>query len=187
MRSVFSRLRLASQAAIVPRFEELLGSTLLTMNISSRRLPTASATIRSASPLPYISAVSIKVTPRSIPCRSAAASFARFAALSPIRHVPRPKVGICRPEWSAVVGIRGIGSFRSLVIRNLRIADNSPTLLMLRRRRAVRVERLDRLQAPRLALLPFLLRPGDRLPVGREDETRAGIRHFDAVAAGLVD
>src|SRR6185369_13472214 len=55
------------------------------------------------------------------------------------------------------------------------------------RRRAVGVERLDRLQAPGLALLAFLLGPHDRLPVGRKDEACTGIGDFDAVAAGLVD
>src|SRR3569833_1368901 len=60
-------------------------------------------------------------------------------------------------------------------------------LLVLHHRRSVRVERLDRLQSPGLALLAFFLGPGDRLPVGRQYQFRAGIRHFDAVAAGRVD
>ena len=49
------------------------------------------------------------------------------------------------------------------------------------------MKRLDRLQPPRLALLALFLGPHDRLPVGREDETGAGVGDFDAVAAGLVD
>src|SRR3569832_143475 len=59
-------------------------------------------------------------------------------------------------------------------------------LLVLHHRRSVGVERLDRLQSPGLALLALFLGPGDRLPVGRKYQFRAGIRHFDAVAAGLV-
>jgi hypothetical protein len=55
------------------------------------------------------------------------------------------------------------------------------------RRRAVGVEALDGLQAPGLALLALGLRPGDRLPVGIEDEPRAGIGDLDAVAGRLVD
>src|SRR5215475_3510389 len=55
------------------------------------------------------------------------------------------------------------------------------------RRRAVGVERLDRLEAPGVALLALLLGPHDRLPVGRQDQPRAGIGDLDAVAARLVD
>src|ERR1700753_1789118 len=55
------------------------------------------------------------------------------------------------------------------------------------RRRPVGVKRLDRLQAPGLALLALLLGPDDRLPVGRQDQPRAGVGDLDAVAAGLVD
>src|SRR5260370_34664722 len=57
----------------------------------------------------------------------------------------------------------------------------------LDRRRAVGVEGLDRLQAPGLALLALLLGPDDRLPVGCEDQARAGVGDLGAVAAGLVD
>ena len=60
-------------------------------------------------------------------------------------------------------------------------------VLWLHRRRAVGVERLDGLQAPGLALLALVLGPADRLPVGREDQPRAGIGDLDAVAARLVD
>ena len=49
------------------------------------------------------------------------------------------------------------------------------------------MERLDRLQPPRLALFAFFLGPHDRLPVGREDQAGAGVGDLDAVAAGLPD
>src|SRR5215813_1500970 len=55
------------------------------------------------------------------------------------------------------------------------------------RRRAVGVEGLDGLQSPRLALLALIFGPDDGLPVGRQDEPRAGICYLDAVAAGLPD
>src|SRR3954468_22573980 len=51
----------------------------------------------------------------------------------------------------------------------------------------MRMERLDRLQSPGLALLALFLGPDDRLPVRRQNETCAGVGDFDAVAAGLVD
>ena len=53
--------------------------------------------------------------------------------------------------------------------------------------RAVRMERLDGFEPPGLALLALFLGPGDRLPVGREDELGAGIGDFDAVAAAIRD
>src|SRR5689334_15380005 len=49
------------------------------------------------------------------------------------------------------------------------------------------VKRLDRLQAPGLALPTLFLGPDDRLPVRRQDQTRDGVRDLDAVAAGLPD
>jgi len=55
------------------------------------------------------------------------------------------------------------------------------------RRRAVGVERLDRLEAPGLALLALLLGPHDRLPVGRQDQPGAGVGDLDPVAARLID
>src|SRR5882762_11412857 len=55
------------------------------------------------------------------------------------------------------------------------------------RRGPMGMKRLDRLQPPRLALLALFLGPDDRLPVGRKNETGAGVGDFDAVAAGLVD
>ena len=58
---------------------------------------------------------------------------------------------------------------------------------MRRFRRAVRMERLDGLESPCLALLALVLGPCDRLPVRRQNEACAGIRHFDAIAAGLID
>src|SRR5690606_41058827 len=56
---------------------------------------------------------------------------------------------------------------------------------LLHRRRAVRVEGLDRLEPPGLALLALRLGPDDRLPVGGEDQSRTGIGELDAVAGGL--
>src|SRR3954465_2873001 len=49
------------------------------------------------------------------------------------------------------------------------------------------MERLDRLQPPRLPLLALLFGPDDRLPVGSQDQPGAGVGDFDAVAAGLPD
>ena len=54
-------------------------------------------------------------------------------------------------------------------------------------RRPVRVEALDRLETPRLALLSLGFGPHDGLPVRREDQARAGVGDLDAVAAGFVD
>src|SRR3954468_23182044 len=66
-------------------------------------------------------------------------------------------------------------------------AQKSVGSTALHRRRAVGVERLDRLQPPGLALLALFLGPDDRLPVGRENEAGAGVGDLDAVAAGLPD
>src|ERR1700737_4307034 len=55
------------------------------------------------------------------------------------------------------------------------------------RRRAMGVKRLDRLHPPRLAFLALHLGPHDRLPVGCQDQARAGIGDLDPIAAGLVD
>ena len=85
-RSVFSRRRLASHAAIVPRLVAFCGITLLTRKISPRRSASASATSSSAAPSPYISAVSTTVIPRSTAICSAAISSARVFAL--IAHLP---------------------------------------------------------------------------------------------------
>src|SRR5882724_1393867 len=52
---------------------------------------------------PYISAVSIKLMPSSIPKRSAATSLARALLLSPMRHVPCPSTGTRLPSESATV------------------------------------------------------------------------------------
>src|SRR5215475_6916507 len=52
---------------------------------------------------------------------------------------------------------------------------------------AVGVKGVDRLQPPRLALLPLGLRPGDRLPIRCQHQARTGIGHFHPVAAGFVD
>ena len=80
-----------SQAAIVPAREALLGSTFETRNTSSRRPAMASATIFSAAPSPYISAVSMWVMPSSIPRRRAATASA-WSACSRF-HVPWPTTG----------------------------------------------------------------------------------------------
>src|SRR5690348_6374951 len=61
------------------------------------------------------------------------------------------------------------------------------TKLACNRRGAVGVEGLDRLQPPGLALLALFLGPDDRLPVGRQDQPRAGVGDRDAVATGLPD
>src|SRR5947209_20370340 len=52
--------------------------------------------------------------------------------------------------------------------------------------RAVSVERFDGLEPPGLAFFALVFTPADRLPVWREDETRTGIRDFDAIAAGFI-
>src|SRR3954453_5877111 len=46
---------------------------------------------------------------------------------------------------------------------------------------------LDRLQAPRLALLALFLGPNDRLPIRSQHQARAGVGDLDPVAAGLVN
>src|SRR5882762_2572276 len=89
---------------MVPLRVAWLGSTLLTRKTSSRRPAMASPTSSSASPSPYISAVSMRVSPISRPWRSAAISSLR-------RRGPRPYAKCpCRAqepqrrraaEWSA--------------------------------------------------------------------------------------
>src|SRR4051812_28563862 len=69
----------------------------------SRRPPIASPTTSSAPPSPYISAVSIKVMPRSMPSLSAAISRWRSPGCSPIRQVPCPSTGIEAPDGNPVV------------------------------------------------------------------------------------
>ncbi len=59
--------------------------------------------------------------------------------------------------------------------------------VLLNRRRAVGVECLDRLEAPRLTFLALGLGPDDGLPVGGEHQSSACIVDLDPVAAGLVD
>src|ERR1700730_18451626 len=54
-------------------------------------------------------------------------------------------------------------------------------------RRPVSVERFNRLESPRLSLLALFFRPDNWLPVRSEDQARARIRDFHAVAAGFVD
>ena len=53
--------------------------------------------------------------------------------------------------------------------------------------RAVRVKRFNGLESPGLPLLAFFFRPDDRSPVRGEDQARAGVCDFHAVAAGFVD
>src|SRR3569623_2227866 len=98
MRSVPSRLRLRSQAAIVPDRLAFDGITLLTRNTPSRRPATTSRVTSSAPPLPYISAVSMSVMPRSRPSCSARTSSDCERATSPIRQVPCPSAGTVSPE-----------------------------------------------------------------------------------------
>ena len=47
------------------------------------------------------------------------------------------------------------------------------------------VERLNRLKAPGLPFLTFLLRPGHWLPIRGQDETCAGVGKFDPVTGRL--
>ena len=61
----------------------------------------ASATISSAPPSPYISAVSIKLMQSSIPKRSASISLARARLFSPMRQVPWPSAGTRVPSGSS--------------------------------------------------------------------------------------
>src|SRR5690606_15925731 len=49
------------------------------------------------------------------------------------------------------------------------------------------VEGLNRLHAPGLTLLTLGLGPGDRLPIGPQDQACACIRHLDAVSGRLVN
>jgi len=72
-------------------------------------VPIACATISSAPPSPYISAVSIKVNPAAMPARNAATSRRAASARSPIVHVPRPSAGIAEPSVKVTAGM--IGSF----------------------------------------------------------------------------
>src|SRR5690348_10330743 len=55
------------------------------------------------------------------------------------------------------------------------------------RRRAINMERLDGLEPPGLPLLALGLGPADGLPVGRQDQARAGIGDLHTIAAGLID
>src|SRR6516165_1753167 len=90
------------------------------MKSSSRNPSAACATISSARPLPYISAVSIKVMPSSIPSRTAAASSATRRRASPICQVPWPSAGTRSPPGNVTIG-------KSAVISSLltRPADKS--------------------------------------------------------------
>src|SRR6185312_8009564 len=59
--------------------------------------------------------------------------------------------------------------------------------LLIHRRRTVRMEGLDGLQAPGLPLSALGLGPGHGRPVGPQHQPRAGIGDFDAVARRLID
>ena len=63
----------------------------------------ASAIACSAPPSPYISAVSISVSPSSRPSRIAATSAARSGRRSPMRQVPSPSTGTLSPDFSVTV------------------------------------------------------------------------------------
>src|SRR3989441_4354834 len=98
MWSVPSRLSDCSHALIVPAYDALDGNTLVTTKSDSRGYPLiAWATIRSAPPSPYISAVSMWVRPRSRPRRSAATSSRSARRLSPMCQVPCPTTGTSTP------------------------------------------------------------------------------------------
>src|SRR5437667_12063381 len=97
------RLRLRSQAFGNSAYNALCGQTFVTTNTPWCCPWIASATISSAPPSPYISAVSIKLMPSSIPKRSAATSLACALLLSPMRHVPCPSTGTRLPSDSATV------------------------------------------------------------------------------------
>src|SRR5215207_6534466 len=58
--------------------------------------------------------------------------------------------------------------------------------LLLHGRRAVLMERLDRLQAPCLALLAFCLVPHNWLPIRCKDEARACVGNFKTIAARFI-
>src|SRR5712691_485252 len=75
---------------MVPRYEAFEGMTLVAMKASWRRPARASATISSACPSPYISAVSMWVRPRSSPRDSAAISSFLSLRSSPMCQVPWP-------------------------------------------------------------------------------------------------
>src|SRR5438105_1850889 len=110
-------------------------------------------------------------------------------AASPRRRRDREKM----PRWRSRPAVpsltpAAVHAFRNMG-RGMMDASRwiSGAAVTSNRRRAMGVERLDRLQPPRLTLLALLLRPHDRLPVRRQDQARTGIGHLDAVAAGLVD
>jgi hypothetical protein len=92
--SVLRRRSDASQAAMVLEREACCGRTFEAMKTSSRRPSTASPTMVSATPKPYISAVSMCVMPRSRPWRKVATTFA-WSFFS-INHVPWPITGTSR-------------------------------------------------------------------------------------------
>src|SRR6201996_9508869 len=62
----------------------------------------------SAAPSPFISAVSIKVMPRSMPVRRAAISHAHCDDFSPMRQVPWPSDGTDWPWGRSTVRIGGL-------------------------------------------------------------------------------
>src|SRR3954447_5295846 len=87
------------------------------MNSLSRNPREASVTTSSAPPLPYISAVSIRVKPISMPSLTAAASSAVRRRSSPICQVPCPNAGTFSPFCNITCGRSSvIGSSLLLVI-----------------------------------------------------------------------
>src|SRR3954470_16824341 len=87
--------------------EALEGRTLETRKTESRREAMAWPTRVSDLPLPYISAVSMRVMPKSRPRWRAAISSARREGLSPMRQVPWPSAGSFSPEGRVTVGMVG--------------------------------------------------------------------------------
>ena len=102
------RRRLRLHAAVMSAMPALCGYTLDTTNTDERRPAIARATISSAPPSPYISAVSISVMPMSSPRCSAVTSRAARAVRSPIVHVPRPSAGTGVPSASVMQGMLAV-------------------------------------------------------------------------------
>ena len=123
-----SRRRLPSQARTVAVAPPLEGRTLLTRNTSSRRPSIASPTSSSAAPSAYISAVSIKAMPRSMPRRRASISSLRARGCSAKRQVPIPSTGMRSPDFRVVVRTPVSGTFPlyPVTIRPVLRGDQEP-------------------------------------------------------------
>src|ERR1700728_1852830 len=90
------------------------------------------------------------------------------------------------PSDRAVVGnILLAYIFLAALVAQCGCAENSLSFgeNFLDGRRAVGVKRFDSLEAPGLALLALRFRPTNGLPIGCEDQARAGIGDFDPVTA----